>query len=596
MAEVALKAVGLLRLMALLVGISGLGPLLVGDISPAVGQMESEPTDAAPPTPEPTSTFTATPTITAIPTETPTITPSSTPSPTPTSTATSTPTLTPTPEKCVWVAAWNNWSGYWSSFGNYTSYNLTLLYSKKLFSYSKRAPVPSCFWQAWAGRCRSWGDDIYGDCDGGGLISANLAAWLGSPNYSFANSGTQAYYMDSNCRYVASPTGAALCGFAGVSLSPISLVIDDSTPIDSQMSVVQFSLDPHAPESYSLWKGSKSMPLLVYDPQKSRKVTSAMQLFGNWTFGGRNGKPGAELAALGAEMQTPWNNGFEPLALLDGDKNGRVDGRELDPIALWFDENRDAVVDTGEMHSLADAGVSALFYSDVVSRDGSKDLQVVRGFERTANGVTTMGKAVDWFGETFSSYQEAISALSVLVSHSDPALANAGRKPKEDSSTFVSEARAMTENPLEFNVQETRGVGASRDLTGFWIWTLNDTFGDKHPGYLALREDEHGRVRGYSVIETDLAPNDLGVRSSVRILPLKGAVISNRDHSRSLFFEVVDTQSGSIAHGEARVVAEGRSLQGKSIQVFTGPQGQQADVAYAWRASKVAQTAKSESK
>jgi hypothetical protein len=362
------------------------------------------------------------------------------------------------------------------------------------------------------------------------------------------------------------------------------------------MSVVQFSLDPQAPESYSLWKGSKSNPLLVYDPKKSGMVTSVTQLFGNWTFGGRDGKPGAEVAAVGGGMKSPWKNGFEPLALLDTDKNGRVDGKELTPIALWFDENRDAVVDTGEMRSLVDSGVSALFYSDVVSRDGSKDLQVAKGFERTVNGVTTSGTAIDWFGESFSSYQEALSALSVLLSHSASSTANAGQKLKKEVSPFVSEALAMAENPFEFSLQETRGVGAARDLTGFWIWTLNDKFGGKHPGYLALREDDHGRVRGYNVIETELAPNDLGVRSAVRILPLKGAVISKSDNLRAFFFEVVDTERGSIARGEARIADDGRSLDGKSLQTFTGPQGQQADVAYAWRASKVKQKAKAESK
>jgi hypothetical protein len=362
------------------------------------------------------------------------------------------------------------------------------------------------------------------------------------------------------------------------------------------MSVVQFSLDPQAPESYSLWKGSKSNPLLVYDPKKSGTVTSVTQLFGNWTFGGRDGKPGAEVSAVGGGMKSPWKNGFEPLALLDTDKNGRVDGNELTPIALWFDENRDAIVDTGEMRSLADSGVSALFYSDVTAMDGSKDLQVAKGFERTVNGVTTSGTAIDWFGESFSSYQEALSALSAIFSHRESSSGSTEQTNNEDPSPFVAEARAMTENPLDFSVEETRRVGAARDLTGFWIWTLTDTFGDKHPNYFALREDEHGRVRGYSVVETELAKNDLGVRSAVRMLPLKGAVTSNSDKSRTLRFEVVDTQSGSIAHGEARIADDGRSLEGKSLQTFTGPQGQQADVAYAWRASKVKQKAKADRK
>jgi hypothetical protein len=401
--------------------------------------------------------------------------------------------------------------------------------------------------------------------------------------------GTRAFYMDKNCRYVSSiPKGTALCGFAGVSWSPISLILDESQPLDAEMSVVSFSLDQNNPEAFSLWKGSKTAPLLVFDPEHTGEVKSVTQLFGNWSFGGRRATLPSDAKTLDGSKDSRWSNGYEALALLDRDQNKRIEGEELHPLALWFDENRDALVDAGELKRLPEVSISALLYSDVTAVPGSRDLQVVRGFERNVNGTTVVGRTVDWYGESFSSYQEAISALGVLLSGTKTEARGDTQASADTQNPFFHEVAASQENPLEFSTRMTRNVGHDKDLTGFWVWGLNEKFGAQHPGFLAIREDEQGVVRGYSVVETELASNSLDLRSAVRILPLRGQVnFDPLDGSRVLDFEVIDPKSGSIAKSEAKIGDKGLELRGKSTQRFTGPQGQSANVDYGWTGRKV---------
>ena len=542
----------------------------------------------------PTATAMATSTLTPTPTRTPTATPTFTP--------------TPTPSQCVWVAAWNNWNGYQSAYGHWSEsgWTYTLRGSKELFTYTKDAPVPSCFANYWTQLCGVQNGSIFGDCrgqayDDGGATHYTLGWWLGGWNQAYDSGrwdwGTHAYYMDKDCKYVAAlPAGADLCGFAGVSWSPISLILNEKAALEESASVAQFSLNPQAPDSYSLWKGSKNAPLLVFDPEHTGQVNSVQQLFGNWTFGGQTSEAVLTKTSLAAPQRTPWKHGYEALALLDKNRDKRIDGEELTPLALWFDENQDAWVDTGELRSLTSVGISALFYSDITEIPGAKDVQALRGFERVVDGNKTFGRSVDWYGESFGSYQEALSALSALMSHKTTGDGNDKQLLKPLERAFIPEPSELKENPLEFSTKMTRGAGHALDLTGFWIWTINEKFGDKHPGYFAIQEDSQGHVRGYSVVETDLATNNLGLRSAVRILPLNGSVTYAQDGTRRLEFEVFDRQSNSIAKNQVAIAKDGRMLQGKSTQRFMGPTGQSANVDYAWTANKVRDAGKKPSK
>ncbi len=56
----------------------------------------------------------------------------------------------------------------------------------------------------------------------------------------------------------------------------------------------------------------------------------------------------------------PWNNGFEPLGMLDENKDKFLTGEELKFIGIWQDANSDAIAQKGEITSVADCGITSI--------------------------------------------------------------------------------------------------------------------------------------------------------------------------------------------------------------------------------------------
>ena len=81
---------------------------------------------------------------------------------------------------------------------------------------------------------------------------------------------------------------------------------------------------------------------LVWDPRRTGVVRTGRQLFGSttwWIF---------------------WTDGFQPLALLDDDQNGWLEGEELDGLAVWQDRNGNGLSEPGEVRPLSVWGIAAL--------------------------------------------------------------------------------------------------------------------------------------------------------------------------------------------------------------------------------------------
>jgi hypothetical protein len=92
---------------------------------------------------------------------------------------------------------------------------------------------------------------------------------------------------------------------------------------------------------------------LVLDRHGRKQVDSALQLFGSVTF------------------WTFWENGYQALAALDDDRDGRLAGKELAGLALWHDANGNGACDPGEVRPLAEWGIVALSCRCEKGKDGS---------------------------------------------------------------------------------------------------------------------------------------------------------------------------------------------------------------------------------
>lgn len=82
--------------------------------------------------------------------------------------------------------------------------------------------------------------------------------------------------------------------------------------------------------------------ILVWDPQRTGRVTSGRQLFGSatwWMF---------------------WKDGYQALNALDNDGNGQLEGSELAGLSIWRDANQNGVSDLGEVKPVAEWGIQAL--------------------------------------------------------------------------------------------------------------------------------------------------------------------------------------------------------------------------------------------
>ena len=93
---------------------------------------------------------------------------------------------------------------------------------------------------------------------------------------------------------------------------------------------------------------------LVNDPHHTGKVTSALQFFGNVTFG------------------MFWENGYHALAALDDDRDGMLSGEELEGLAIWQDLNGNGICERGEVKPLAEwgiVGVSCSYVTDTAYSD-----------------------------------------------------------------------------------------------------------------------------------------------------------------------------------------------------------------------------------
>lgn len=137
-------------------------------------------------------------------------------------------------------------------------------------------------------------------------------------------------------------------------ITPIAVALkDDLAPhdfVDPDTSVV-FDLDGSGVQRRWQWI-DKDAAWLVYDGTGDGKVSSALNMFGSVTF------------------WLFWENGYQALAALDDDADGKLNGSELRHLALWHDRNQNGISETGEVEALAPLGIVALDCSARMSQAG----------------------------------------------------------------------------------------------------------------------------------------------------------------------------------------------------------------------------------
>ena len=364
-------------------------------------------------------------------------------------------------------------------------------------------------------------------------------------------------YLDSDCKLqeIASiDKKAQLCGsidlYAEIG-TPISLVWDKSYK-NVPATIVNFKLNPQSSKKTWLWRGSSALPLLVYDPEHAGKITSAGQLFGNWTF--RTG----ELASLGETVAqpTPWKNGYQALATMDKDLDLKVAGEELKDLGLWFDANQDGVSQPGEVKSLAEVGVTSLSYQPDSFEDGG--LAATSGYERIVDGKVAVGRSIDWvekgIEDGFAGSLESLFAAAPGVAAPQlNAVAPAG------SSSEV----------------ETKG------LTGLWVYKLEAPL--TGTGYLTFDSSEDG-FTGTSISEFGVSGLG-GVRSQVLFAGFAGKAKTSETGSTEIEY-LVNGNEGVTLKNTAKLSADGTELIGRT-SVSGSKVSSTGSYEYGWRATKL---------
>ena len=365
------------------------------------------------------------------------------------------------------------------------------------------------------------------------------------------------FYLNENCESIRKPEDAKECGKVNVSYyksCPISLVFEKDFDINSDLAFVNFNLDPAKQDSWYTWKASNKAPLLVYDPDHTGRVDSSYQLFGEWTFGGKQsaGLPLNENFTPSAK----WENGFEALASLDRDFDGKLTGEELNELALWFDGNRDAISQEGEVMSLADAGVTTL-YVNGYKKDANGDLRLDLGYERKLGDEVIQGASIDWYGKGADSKKALVELYSATFMK--PNLVN------QNTPTHQVEKKneAVKVNVKTIDVSELRGI---------WDYFVDGEDKYETPdGYLILGEgEEPNSISGHSLSETIFTKSSDSKRrySHVGMFKLTGHAGMSAKNEKIISFSIQG--KNMVNESRAMLSADKKTLIGTTSLVLNG--------------------------
>jgi len=306
--------------------------------------------------------------------------------------------------------------------------------------------------------------------------------------------------------------------------SPISLLWDGSSELATTSSLVHFPLDMSASDTWYAWYASDSSPLLVYDPSHSGSITTAQQLFGNWTFGGK--RSALQSSSGGGTLAKPWSDGYEALSSLDANGDSLISGTELKPLGLWFDSNRDGISQSGEVRPILATGVTRLYLGPAVTDPITRNITVKTGFERVQDGKLTAGASVDW-------YSQGGQTLTQLISK------------KELSSRFsTNHSSDQSEGASSSEITISHGrVAKDSPINGHWVWRGDHDKDEGAQGALVLSEVEELGIQGLSLANAPIQSLTTPVRGVINFTMLNGTVLKRSAKRITLRFTSIDLVS-----------------------------------------------------
>ncbi|MBU2127799.1 MAG: hypothetical protein KKG86_02400 [Gammaproteobacteria bacterium] len=171
-------------------------------------------------------------------------------------------------------------------------------------------------------------------------------------------------------------------------LSPLILDLDGDFVVETQSKTAGIHFD-HAGDGFAEstgWAG-KDDGLLVRDLNGDGAINNGGELFGNNTRLSNGQKA---------------ENGFEALADLDSNRDGKINSADAawNTLRVWKDADSDAQTDTGELLTLADAGVREvnLAYTDTSGTPDQHGNEHKQSGSYTTTAGTTHAVHDVWFG------------------------------------------------------------------------------------------------------------------------------------------------------------------------------------------------------
>lgn len=231
------------------------------------------------------------------------------------------------------------------------------------------------------------------------------------------------------------------------------------------------------------WVG-KDDALLVWDRNANGTIDTGAELFGDFTP-----MPDGTLAP----------NGFAALAALDANADGIIDASDpaFAELKLWIDADQNGITGTGELVSLADAGIVSLNLTNSLKNqrlNNGNTLAREGSFTRADGSDSAMGEfhlATDTFDSRFADAIEVPEALKAL-----PNMLGAGKV--RELQQAAAQSTTLTGVLAEFQAATTRNEQQAilDRLLGAWAGTSGmQTLDDRAAGKFRIEYMAFGNIQ-----------------------------------------------------------------------------------------------------